>query len=360
MSHRHAARIREISSHIDLLALERAQLVGEFEHERRYELDGASGTVAWLKSFCRLSAGSAMELMSVARGLEQLPAVEAAISDGQIGFQQAAVITDAAERVGADRLAGRQDELIHKAEENDPSSLRKEVQKVEQEIDTERLRREREWAYRSRRLQVTTLGDGRVRLDGLLDAEGGAYVKTALDAALGPRAREEMRTEPQRRADALVDVARRALDGRRFGTSGRQVPHLNVVVDASRGEAEIVGLAPVAKETVERLLCDCAVSANGSREARTFTAPMRRAIAGRRGHCDFPRCDRPADWCDGHHLDYWRNGGPTVQENGCLLCGFHHRLVHEGGWTLVKEGDQFVAISPYGEKFRSAKGPPAA
>ncbi|MGI9015903.1 MAG: HNH endonuclease signature motif containing protein, partial [Euzebya sp.] len=46
-------------------------------------------------------------------------------------------------------------------------------------------------------------------------------------------------------------------------------------------------------------------------------------------------CGRPAPWCDMHHIDYWRNGGPTDQANGALLCGRHHTYVHHGGWKLV-------------------------
>ena len=76
----------------------------------------AANTVSWLKSFCRLSVGAAMELMSVARHLHQLPAVESAAEQGQIGFQQAAVIADSAERVGSESLLERQQELVAKAE----------------------------------------------------------------------------------------------------------------------------------------------------------------------------------------------------------------------------------------------------
>jgi len=350
-----AARIISMSREVDALALRRAREIALFDEAREYEAEGFPNTVAFLKARCNLSAGAAMEVMNVARRLPRLPEVEAAAEQGQIGFQQAAVIAES-----ADFLVERQSEVLAKAEELDPGRLRVEVKRIEMQVDAERMKREAEWAYRSRRLQVTTMADGRVRLDGLLDPEGGAYLKTALGAALGPRAKDETRSTGQRNADGLVDMAKRALDGRQFGTSGRQVPHLNVVVDGRTGAGEIVGLGPVSKETVERLLCDCALSVNGSPEVRTFNASMRRGLAGRSGHCDFPGCDRPADWCDGHHLDYWRNGGKTVPGNGALLCGFHHRLVHEGGWQLVKEGDEFVAISPYGERFRSAKAPPAA
>src|SRR5205807_232093 len=116
---------------IDALSLERARLITEFDRERGYELDGAANTVSWLKSFCRLSVGAAMELMSVARHLHQLPAVESAAEQGQIGFQQAAVIADSAERVGSESLLERQQELVAKAEANDPSALRQEVKRVE-------------------------------------------------------------------------------------------------------------------------------------------------------------------------------------------------------------------------------------
>jgi hypothetical protein len=35
-----------------------------------------------------------------------------------------------------------------------------------------------------------------------------------------------------------------------------------------------------------------------------------------------------------HHLVHWANGGGTDLENLVLLCGDHHRFVHEGGWTI--------------------------
>jgi hypothetical protein len=258
-------------------------------------------------------------------------------------------------------LFSRQAELVQTAEQVDPSAFRVEMRRVEQQVDAERVAREAEAAYQSRRLKVSDLRDGRVKVEGILDREGGAVVKKALEAALGPRSRHEKRSELQRRADGLVDVARRALEGRRFGQTGSRRPHLNVAVDLDKGEAEICGLGPIPKETLERLLCDAAVSINGSPEVRTFSPPLKRSLALKKSHCSFPlHCGRPADWCDGHHLEWWVNGGKTVPGNGALLCAFHHRLVHEGGWRLLKDGDDLVAIDPDGVRYRSAKSPPAA
>ncbi len=51
-------------------------------------------------------------------------------------------------------------------------------------------------------------------------------------------------------------------------------------------------------------------------------------------HCVFPGCDRPATWCDVHHLIPWSQGGATDLDNLVLLCRHHHTLVHEGGWRI--------------------------
>jgi len=51
--------------------------------------------------------------------------------------------------------------------------------------------------------------------------------------------------------------------------------------------------------------------------------------------------------CDGHHLVHWINGGPTDLDNLVLLCRRHHRMVHEGGWQLIKtEHQKIVTIAP--------------
>ena len=36
-----------------------------------------------------------------------------------------------------------------------------------------------------------------------------------------------------------------------------------------------------------------------------------------------------------HHIEHWADGGRTKLENLVLLCGHHHRLLHEGGYTLA-------------------------
>jgi hypothetical protein len=366
----------QLSRQIDALALRRARLVNRLDAGRWYERDGCVNTVAWLKLRCRLSTAAAMEVLNVAKRLPELPQVEAAVEQGALGFQHAAVIAESADKVGSDSLLEHQQELVQRAESSDPSALRQEVRRVEHQVDRERMLRQAEWAHQSRYLHVNTQADGRVRVDGLLDSEGGAVLRTALDAAMDPGSHQDDRSHRQRRADALVDVARRCLEGRKLGETGGQRPHLNVTVELETllglrdNPGSIDGVGPVALETIERHLCDASVSMTAllnrevvmaGRERRSYSPQLKRALAGRQRSCQFPiPCDRPVSWCEGHHLFGWLFGGKTTPDNGLLVCGAHHRLVHEGGWRVEREGGGWVVIAPDGTRYRSVKAPPAA
>ncbi len=116
----------------------------------------------------------------------------------------------------------------------------------------------------------------------------------------------------------------------------------------------------ITERAARRLLCDSALIAtlfagpNRVLDANTaneqFTRSQRRALAARDGGCVFPGCRRPPRWCDAHHLHPRAQHGPTVVDNGALLCRFHHRLVHEHGWQLHVDTDtgHWVATDPHG------------
>jgi hypothetical protein len=73
----------------------------------------------------------------------------------------------------------------------------------------------------------------------------------------------------------------------------------------------------------------------------------RKALKLRDQHCRWPGCERPASFCDGHHLTHWIDGGETNLDNLVLLCRRHHRMVHEGGWRLIKtEGANVMVVAP--------------
>src|SRR5215218_5294106 len=49
----------------------------------------------------------------------------------------------------------------------------------------------------------------------------------------------------------------------------------------------------------------------------------------------FPGCDNTR-FLHAHHLHHWARGGDTSLDNVILLCGPHHRLLHEHGYRAER------------------------
>jgi hypothetical protein len=106
-------------------------------------------------------------------------------------------------------------------------------------------------------------------------------------------------------------------------------------------------------DVARRLACDCGAIAtiigqNGdplyaSRHPYILNRRIRRALQQRDTCCRFPGCDRTARH-QAHHIVHWVNGGPTILSNLVLLCGKHHRCVHEGGFTLTRLDDRSIEV----------------
>ena len=158
-------------------------------------------------------------------------------------------------------------------------------------------------------------------------------------------------------ADALVEMAHHAMDEGRLPTKRGVKAHLNVstTLEALQGlpgaaAAELESM-PISQKTLERLCCDCTVSrvmfANSvpidvGRATRAIHPATLRALRARDKHCRWPGCDRPINWTSPHHIEFWGRGGASRPPNLLSLCWFHHRLVHEGGWQVVKAGEDAV------------------
>ncbi|MGH9211397.1 MAG: HNH endonuclease signature motif containing protein [Acidimicrobiales bacterium] len=85
---------------------------------------------------------------------------------------------------------------------------------------------------------------------------------------------------------------------------------------------------------------------------RTAPANLYAALVARDQHCRFPGCDRPAEWCEGHHVPSYLDGGPTSLTTMVLDCSRHHHLVHQPGWTdkLLPDGT-YIVTNPQGQTF---------
>jgi hypothetical protein len=150
-----------------------------------------------------------------------------------------------------------------------------------------------------------------------------------------PKVGELARTPDQRRADALVAMARRS------GTApadGKAPKPLFTVVLGNEAFSRLSQLANgrvVSPRALEPWLDDAELErilfAQGSSRVidvsyrRSFTGALRRLIEVRDQRCYHRWCDVPADRCQVDHVVPWGQGGITAQENGRLACGPHNR-----------------------------------
>ena len=58
-----------------------------------------------------------------------------------------------------------------------------------------------------------------------------------------------------------------------------------------------------------------------------------------------------------HHVEFWASGGESNLRNLLPLCYFHHRLVHEGQWQVVKANDSIQWIPPERDLIRRTRAP---
>jgi hypothetical protein len=178
---------------------------------------------------------------------------------------------------------------------------------------------------------------------------------------------KDERTAGQRRHDALVEALELLLAGGDLPDNGGSRAQLTVTApfDLLRQELKAGTLDTgerLSAEAVRRLACDAGiipavldgagVPLDLGRERRLISGHLRRALVLRDRGCAFPGCDRPPRWCQGHHPRHWSSGGKTSLDNSLLLCGFHHRLIHHGDWTVVMGEDglpDFYPPSYFGE-----------
>ena len=146
------------------------------------------------------------------------------------------------------------------------------------------------------------------------------------------------RTPAQRRADALVAMARRA-QGMPAG-SRLPEPLFSVLVDYGTFTricelADGTVVAPgsltrwLGEGWAERVVFDGPdrIKNVGVRR-RIFSGATRRAIKLRDRTCFHPTCEVAAEHCEIDHVRPWSEGGLTTEDNGRVACGFHNRDRH--------------------------------
>src|SRR5215470_1881535 len=240
--------------------------------------------------------------------LEQLPWTAAAFRRGQISSQHVAVIRRAMEQVAKTCLDPSDVEpaLVFAARQMDTFNLEQHWQQMRYQADQEAALEAEEERRRQRWLSLRQISTGNYRIEGVLDAEGGATLKTAIRGLLGPRpANDDERTPAQRRADAMVELARRVLDAGDLPEQGGEKPHLLLTAELSTLRLEPgsrlaqLDWGPLVTGETARCLADDAsitpmlVDDRGEilhvgRSSRSVPRQLRKALNLRDRHCVSP------------------------------------------------------------------------
>jgi hypothetical protein len=360
-----------LAAHIHAATHRLLTLIAEFDRRRGWELAGHRSAAHWLSFRTGIDLGTAREKVRAARALEDLPQTSASMARGELSFSKVRALT---------RVATPENEadLVELARGTTTAQLERMVRAFrkgtrEEEMDWERER------HRQRSFSVFPDDDGMYRVKGRLTPEVGALLMRAVEAASDALFREEMEggrenvsaetsgpnpdsetRAARRRADAVGLLAERAMEScfEKGPISGTRAARYQVVLhvdtetletpaeeraaDGSCARSELEDGTRVSAETSRRISCDAGVvrvrhAPDGSildvgRKTRSIPPALRRALEVRDRGCRFPGCG--SRFTDAHHVRHWADGGETSLENCLLLCHHHHRLVHEGGWTV--------------------------
>jgi len=324
-----------------------------FEVGEEWAAEGAKTASAWIATACRLPRAAARRRVRLGRSLRHLPECARAWREGDIGPDAAQAIASARRHRTEASMARDEAMLVAQAKEMGFEDFHRALSYWKQLADPDGAEASDEERKNARNVFLESSFTGMWLGQMTLDPVSGSIVSGELnrlehdlfesDCAeakerLGRTARidELARTSAQRRADALVEMATRSRTAPEDGI--RPAPLFSVFVGYETLHGRICELengTVLAPGTLtpwmdsayfERAIFSLGNRVDVSVRARLFTGGTRRAIELRDRICTHPHCYEPAENCQGDHIEPYAKGGPTTQENGRLLCGFHNRL----------------------------------
>ncbi|MFC4999880.1 DUF222 domain-containing protein [Dactylosporangium cerinum] len=377
-----SARVDLVYAHQQRVSAAHLAVIREIQGRGLPARQGMTSASQWLHQRHRITTGLAGRLLRLGQALDsdEHAATAEALASGDVNVEQAEAIVDLLRDLPAQHRAEGEARLLDEAVHSDRHGLRERAAQLLHELDPEEAERreahaaehEAERAHLARSLTFHDVpGTQQTRVRVVLERAEAALLRETIDAQCGPQHEPRpaagsasdavLRSPRQQRADALMELCRIAQFTGSLPANGGDRPHVSVIVPfdtladmhsaaashagaAARGGARLDDGSPISAETARRLACDALIlpvvlGSRGEvldvgREQRLFTGAIRRALALRDGGCAFPGCTRPARWCDGHHVVHWADHGPTSVDNGVLLCGVHHRLIHHGDWQV--------------------------
>ena len=325
-----------------------------FDRSSEWTSDGAQNSAAWVTTRARIERSAARRHLRLGRALRAMDHVAAAFDAGVIGLDHVELLARARDRSTTTALAFARDELmlVGWASTEVFFRFRHRLDEWLLHADADAAEDHAERQRDGRRLHLSQSFENLWFLDGVLDPIDGQIVhdtltaitdelfeadwRTATDALGRPPTGDEIaRTPAQRRADALVEMARRAATAPADGRAPQ--PLFTVLV----GEESFTRVCRLASGTIvtpgsvarwlddaviERIVFDGPDRVISVGHHRAFRGALRRAIQVLGDTCAHHYCDHPADECEIDHIQPHAAGGPTQLDNGRPLCGFHNRL----------------------------------
>ncbi len=367
-----------------------ARLVGQVDDRDLGRQSGASSTRAHLVSNYRVSTGAAAGLLAQARCMsDRTELTRQAWATGHVSAEQAVVIGGAVNRlspqVPAEAVEAGEADLVSHAQSLTHTQLQVLANHLVEVVDPEAADQtlaEQLEAEEAEALQQTTFrgrrgADGIARYCGKMPNLQYDMLTTALEAFASPRRTSAPATAPATASASAETDPTQLSYGQRMGRAfvellehlptdqlpkhGAANASIVVTIDDEKlktavGEATLTTGTTISAAQARRLACnagllpmvlggDSAILDLGLTQ-RLFDRYQRITLAVRDQGCIFPGCDRPPAWTEAHHIDSWLDGGPTNLSNGCLLCHFHHHLIHQGEWAVVMATDGIPEIIP--------------
>jgi len=340
--------IVNLSARINAETYELLVLIRQFDERAGWLQWGLGNCAEWLHFRCDLSMNAAREKVRVAHALKTLPDVATAFATGELSYSKVRAMT---------RVVGSHNEkgLLSFALETTTARLEERCRELRCGTADSLGSAQRAFANRSLRV-IRNAERGVMTISIDLPIETGELVEKALDKArddstpsaelvddLGPARRESWSA---RQADALVSMASSYLSGKDNQSSNTSDDYLVTIHVDQSALANGNGRSSLPIESVKRLCCDghavvLGEDENGEplnigRKTRTVPKAIKRALQARDKRCAFPGCHHKR-FVDAHHIQHWSAGGETSLDNLMLLCSQHHKLVHEGGFTIQRD-----------------------
>ena len=146
---------------------------------------------------CTMSQSSASDRLCVGKHLESMPKVAQALSFGEIGYQSASVICHLRDRLGQQRDELDEEQWIRYAREHSIKNMNALSDHMRYVLDPDGFDRDTEQNYEERFLDVSEM-NGMYHLTGVIDPEGGAVLKSAVDALADVKAAAGRRLDRDR------------------------------------------------------------------------------------------------------------------------------------------------------------------